>query len=187
MSTGDWVEIDGQRGEGGGQILRTALALSLVTGRPVRFRNIRARRARPGLRPQHRTAVLAAARVGAARIEGNSVGSTELEFEPTMLSPGVHHFDIGTAGSTTLVLQTILPALLSADAPSSVRIVGGTHNPLAPCFDFLERAFVPLLRRMGADVSIRLERAGFVPAGGGSLVVEVRPTKLAPLVLHERG
>ena len=181
------VLIDGSRGEGGGQILRTAIALSLVTRQALRFENVRARRKVPGLRPQHRTAVLAAARIGAARVSGADVGSRTLEFEPGALIAGTHRFDVGTAGSTTLVLQTILPALLAADAPSSIEIVGGTHNPLAPSFDFIERAYVPLLRRMGADVRVNLERHGFHPAGGGVIRCEVVPGRLSPLELHDRG
>jgi RNA 3'-terminal phosphate cyclase (ATP) len=131
--------------------------------------------------------VLAAARVGAARVTGAEVGSRELLFEPGALVAEHHAFDVGTAGSATLVLQTILPPLLVADAPSRIEIVGGTHNPLAPPFDFLERAFVPALRTIGADVSVEIERPGFYPAGGGKIACDVRPRPLGRLELVERG
>jgi len=181
------LEIDGATGEGGGQIVRTALSLSLVTGTPIRLVNIRARRARPGLLRQHLTAVEAAARVGRAEVEGARLHATALTFAPQAPAGGAYVFDIGTAGSTTLVLQTLLPALLRADGPSSVVLRGGTHNPLAPPFEFVAHAFLPLLRRMGAAVEVRLVRPGFFPAGGGELAAEVTPGPLRPLDLPERG
>jgi RNA 3'-terminal phosphate cyclase (ATP) len=181
------VVIDGSFGEGGGQILRTGIALSLITRRPVRFVNVRARRQKPGLRPQHRTAVLAAARIGAARTDGVEVGSRELEFWPATLVAGHHVFDIGTAGSATLVLHTILPALLTADAPSRIEIIGGTHNPLAPSFDFIDKSFVPQITRMGARVDLRLLRHGFYPAGGGRIVCTIEPAVVGRLELPARG
>lgn len=182
------IELDGAQGEGGGQVLRTALGLSLVTGRPLSIHHIRARRPKPGLRPQHCTAVSAAARIGGARVDGNRVGSTSLRFEPSGIYPGEHHFDIGTAGSTSLVLQTLLPALMLADSPSRIQIRGGTHNPLAPTYDFLERAFLPLVSRMGPRITARLTRPGFFPAGGGEVVFEIEPApRLTPLTLLERG
>jgi len=180
--------IDGSRGEGGGQILRTSLAISMITGTPVRLTGIRARRSRPGLMRQHLTAVLAAAQVCAARVEGAGIGSREIAFTPAQVVPGEHHFAVGTAGSTTLILQTVLPALLLAAGPSRLTLEGGTHNPLAPPFEFLDRAFLPLLRRMGARVEATLERAGFYPAGSGRLAVAVEPSpSLQPLELNERG
>lgn len=181
------LRIDGAEGEGGGQVVRTALGLSLVTGRAVRLVNIRARRERPGLRRQHLTAVEAAARIGSARVEGARVGSTELDFAPGAVRPGDHAFDVGSAGSVTLVLQTVLPALLLADAPSRVTLFGGTHNPLAPPFEFLSRVFLPALARMGARVRVELLRHGFFPAGGGEVRAVVDPAPLAPLHLAERG
>ncbi|MCA8956181.1 MAG: RNA 3'-terminal phosphate cyclase [Planctomycetes bacterium] len=193
MSGGRHVDpllIDGSLGEGGGQILRSALALSLVTGRPFRIERIRHNRRKPGLMRQHLTAVQAAARIGCAEIEGASVGSSELCFTPAALEPGEYHFAIGTAGSTALVLQAVLPALLVARGPSRVVIEGGTHNPNAPPFEFLARAFLPLLARMGAKVDIQLERHGFYPAGGGRIAVDVQPVGpagLGVLHLHERG
>jgi RNA 3'-terminal phosphate cyclase (ATP) len=183
-----WIEIDGSIGEGGGQILRTALSLSLVTGKPFRIRKIRAGRERPGLLRQHLTAVLAAVEVGGAAVEGASLGSDSLTFTPGAVRSGEYHFTVGTAGSGTLVLQTILPALMLASSPSQVRIEGGTHNPMAPPFHFLECAFVPLLERMGPRVSLQFERFGFYPAGGGSFLAQITPiAKLSPLTLGERG
>lgn len=175
-------------GEGGGQVLRTTLGLSLVTGTPVRIENIRARRDKPGLRPQHSTCVTAAARVGAAHVVGNAVGSRTLEFEPSGVHPGVHHFDIGTAGASCLVLQTILPALMLADAPSRVVIEGGTYNTRAASVGFLEKTFLPVLARFGPTVSMRVERHGFYPAGGGRVVFEIQPVEaLTPFELLARG
>lgn len=181
------LELDGSQGEGGGQILRTALALSMCTGTPLRMERIRARRAKPGLMRQHLTAVQAAARICGAEVKGDRVGSQELLFVPGPIRGGDYSFAIGTAGSCTLVLQTVLPALLRADAPSRLLLRGGTHNPLAPPFHFLERAFLPLLRRMGADITLELKRYGFYPAGGGEIVARVRPAALAPIAIPQRG
>jgi RNA 3'-terminal phosphate cyclase (ATP) len=182
------LTIDGAMGEGGGQILRSALALSLCLGRAFRIVNIRAARKSPGLRPQHLAAVRAAAELGQARVEGAAIGARELGFTPRAVRPGRYRFDIGTAGSTVLVLQTLLPALLTASGPSDLVLEGGTHNPLAPPFEFLERVFLPLIARMGPRVGAVLERPGFYPAGGGVIRVEVRPVaRLAPLHLEDRG
>jgi RNA 3'-terminal phosphate cyclase (ATP) len=167
------LTIDGSRGEGGGQVLRSSLALSLASGTPFRIERIRAGRARPGLMRQHLTALEAAAAVGQATVEGAAIGSREVVFRPGRVRAGEYRFAVGTAGSTTLVLQTVLLPLLLADAPSRLTLEGGTHNPYAPPFDFLAAAFLPLLRRMGARVEARLERAGFYPAGGGRLTVEI--------------
>ncbi|NIP74086.1 MAG: RNA 3'-terminal phosphate cyclase [Gammaproteobacteria bacterium] len=179
--------IDGSMGEGGGQVLRTCLALALCRGEAFRIEHVRSRRARPGLLAQHLAAVRAAARVGSARVRGDTLGSDELVFEPEAARPGRYEFQIGTAGSTTLVLQTVLPALLVAAGPSDVSIEGGTHNPLAPPFEFLAQAFLPLLERMGPRVHARLVRPGFYPAGGGLLQVSATPARLHPLHLRERG
>src|ERR1700722_12158456 len=145
------IQLDGSIGEGGGQILRTALGLSMVTGQPFRIENIRAGREKPGLLRQHLTAVNAAAAISAATVDGAAIGSRNLSFIPGKVKPGEYVFSIGTAGSTTLVLQTVLPALLTADASSTITLEGGTHNPHAPPIDFLERAFLPLINRIGAD------------------------------------
>ncbi|MBI5526461.1 MAG: RNA 3'-terminal phosphate cyclase [Deltaproteobacteria bacterium] len=184
----DAIQIDGSRGEGGGQVLRTALALSLVTGRAFRIVSIRSKRKKPGLMRQHLTAVHAASEVGNADVSGDAVGSTELSFAPRGIRPGDWHFAVGTAGSATLVFQTVLPALLCASGPSSLKIEGGTHNPFAPPFDFIQKAFLPLINRMGPRVEAELLRHGFFPAGGGRFTARVRPApKLEPLVLRERG
>jgi len=182
------LEIDGSFGEGGGQILRTSLALSLITRQPFRITHIRAGRKNPGMMRQHLTSVLAAAEVGGAEIDGAITGSQELTFRPRALKGGHYKFAIGTAGSTTLVLQTILVPLLMAPERSVIELEGGTHNSAAPSFDFLARSFLPLLARMGANVDAKLERPGFYPAGGGRIVVTIEPAaQLAPLELIERG
>ncbi|MBL8512317.1 MAG: RNA 3'-terminal phosphate cyclase [Betaproteobacteria bacterium] len=180
--------LDGSQGEGGGQILRTALTLSMCTGQPFAIEKIRAGRKKPGLMRQHLTAVLAAQQICGARVEGAEVGSLALRFTPGAIGSGNYEFAIGTAGSVTLVLQTILPALLQAGGPSRVVLRGGTHNAMAPSFDFLVQSFLPQLRKMGAQVSLSLQRHGFYPAGGGELVAEIQPTThLQPLSLNERG
>lgn len=182
------IVIDGSRGEGGGQILRTSLALALMTGQSFRIENIRAKRKEPGLLRQHLTAVRAAVAVGQAEVAGDALHSTQLTFRPGRLQPGDHTFRIGTAGSTTLVLQTVLPALLTAAAPSRLVLEGGTHNTHAPPFDFLAKAFVPLVNGMGPQVTLTLERHGFYPAGGGRFVAEIMPCpRLQPFTLLERG
>ena len=181
------ITIDGSYGEGGGQILRTSLALSLVTGKPFSIHNIRAGRKKPGLMRQHLTAVNAAAKIGKAAIEGNSIGSRAFTFEPQMIKPGNFHFAIGSAGSCTLVFQTILPALLIAGEPSQIILEGGTHNPFAPPFDFLKKAFLPIINRMGPKVDAVLEKPGFYPAGGGRFRVSINPADLNRFELLERG
>ena len=181
------IRIDGSFGEGGGQILRSSLSLSLVTGKPFRIENIRANREKPGLLRQHLTAVQAAAEVGSAEVEGAALGSKALTFMPGKIRSGEFRFAIGTAGSGTLVLQTILPALITAAGPSRIEIEGGTHNPAAPPFDFLQRSFIPLIERMGPKVKLELQRYGFYPAGGGRIFVEIIPTDvLKPIELDER-
>ena len=182
------ISIDGSLGEGGGQILRTSLALSAALGIPFTISNIRKGREKPGLMRQHLTAVQAAKRICDAQVSGDAVGSTQLTFEPGALHGGEFHFPIGTAGSTTMVMQAILPALMVAPQPTRVTIEGGTHQTHAPSFDFFARALVPLMNRMGPRVEARLERHGFYPAGGGRIVVDVMPaTSLLPLNLLSRG
>ena len=182
------ITIDGSLGEGGGQIVRSSLSLSLCTGQPVRVVNVRANRRKPGLARQHLTALRAAAEVGGARVEGDAVRSREVSFCPSTVRPGDYRFDVGTAGSATLVLQTVLPALVTADGPSTLTLSGGTHNQWAPPFDFLDRAFLPLLNRTGPTVTAELVRPGFYPKGGGSIRVTITPVeKLAPLRIGRRG
>ncbi len=182
------IILDGSLGEGGGQILRTALGLSLLTGEPFVLENIRARRTKPGLRQQHLTAVLAAAEVGRASVDGAQVGSRRLAFHSRAVAPGDYRFSVGTAGSTTLVFQALLPALLAAEGPSRLVLEGGTHNPWAPPLDFIDRVFLPVLERMGANVRATLHRHGFFPAGGGRVEFCVEPAPvLNPPKLRERG
>ena len=184
----DWIAIDGSEGEGGGQVLRTALALSLVTGRRFRIDHIRSGRAKPGLLRQHLTAVVAAAEISAARVSGAELGSRTLTFEPATTTGGEYKWAVGTAGSATLVFQTVLPALLLARERSRLVFEGGTHNPLAPPYDFVATTFLPVLRRMGAAVEAKLDTCGFYPAGGGRFTIDVTPcTALEPLTLLERG
>ncbi len=183
------IEIDGSVGEGGGQILRTALALSMCTGQPFLLTRIRAGRAKPGLMRQHLTCVLAAAKISSATLDGAELGSQSLLFEPNAVRVGDYDFAVGTAGSCTLVLQTVWPALMMADAPSRLRLGGGTHNPMAPPFHFIERCYAPLLRRLGADSQLSLRRFGFYPAGGGEIEATIHPASdtLVPFDLLERG
>jgi RNA 3'-terminal phosphate cyclase (ATP) len=182
------IEIDGSEGEGGGQILRSSLSLAICMQQPFRISNIRANREKPGLRRQHLTAVKAAAEICAARVEGAELESRALTFRPGRLAAADYSFDIGSAGSSTLVFQTVLPALLTADGVSRVRIFGGTHNKGSPPFDFLARCFLPLLGRMGADVQLELARHGFYPRGGGEIRARITPARqLGSLSLPERG
>ncbi|HTJ85243.1 MAG TPA: RNA 3'-terminal phosphate cyclase [Polyangiaceae bacterium] len=181
------IHIDGSKGEGGGQVLRTALSLSLVTGSPFTIDGIRKGRSKPGILKQHLTAIRAAATVGQAKMKGDAIGSSALTFFPGLVRGGRFTFAVGTAGSATLVFQTVFPALLAAGEATTAVFEGGTHNPAAPPFDALASAFLPICRRMGADVQARLESRGFYPAGGGHFTVDVRPSKLGALELVERG
>jgi len=182
------ITIDGSRGEGGGQILRTSLALSTATGTPVKITNVRAGRKKPGLLRQHLTALSAAREISGAKVSGAELRSTEFTFAPGDVRPGEYRFAVGTAGSACLVLQTVLPPLLFADGPSALTLEGGTHNPWAPTFDFLERTFLPQLEKMGVKTSAELTRYGFYPAGGGRFKIEVSPVgALSPLTLLDRG
>ncbi|GAA0312472.1 RNA 3'-terminal phosphate cyclase [Psychrobacter aestuarii] len=184
------LTIDGSTGEGGGQIVRSALTLSMLTGTPIQVRRIRAGRAKSGLMRQHLMCVQAAQAICNAEVSGAALGSDAFSFTPQAVRAGDYHFDIGSAGSTSLVLQTILPALLFAesqnannqdadnkhsDASSTVTIIGGTHNPLAPTTDFLQHAFVPLLAKLGMQVEIECLQAGFAPIGGGAITARITP------------
>jgi RNA 3'-terminal phosphate cyclase (ATP) len=183
------IELDGSVGEGGGQILRTSLSLSMCTGQAFTLDRIRARRSKPGLMRQHLTCVQAAAKVSAATVHGAEPGSTTLVFEPGPVKAGDYEFSVGTAGSCTLVLQTLWPALMLAESQSRLKLGGGTHNPMAPPFHFLERCYAPLLRRLGAGSDLDLRRLGFYPAGGGEIDVSVHSAAetLQPFDLIERG
>ena len=167
MSNGQ-LELDGSFGEGGGQILRTSLALSLLTGRSFHLRHVRAKRSKPGLQPQHLQSVLAAAAIGNAKVKGASKGSTDLVFEPGEVSAGCHRFDIGTAGATGLVLHAIyLPLALRGQGPSEVTLIGGTHVTTSPTYHFLDSTWRQYMGLMGLPVGLRLDRPGFYPRGGG--------------------
>jgi RNA 3'-terminal phosphate cyclase (ATP) len=184
------IAVDGAMGEGGGQVLRTALSLWLLTGQSFRLSRIRANRQRPALRPQHQAAVQAAAQVSGARVSGDRVGSEAIELAPGPVRPGDYFFDIGTAGATALVLQTLLLplALALATGRSSVTIRGGTHVALSPCFHYLDRNWRPFLARIGIYFDLTMTMAGFYPQGGGELQTAIpghaRP---GPLDLTERG
>jgi RNA 3'-terminal phosphate cyclase (ATP) len=176
MSSSSFVELDGSAGEGGGQILRSSLALALLTGKPFHLRNVRAGRSRPGLQPQHLMSVRAAAAVGRAEVRGAARDSTDLVFEPGPVTPGKYHFAIGTAGATGLVLHTLyLPLMLGAAGPSEVTITGGTHVRTSPAFDFLDTTWRPYLHLLGFRLKLRLVRAGFYPRGGGELEAHLQP------------
>ncbi len=165
--------VDGAMGEGGGQVLRTALALGAATGVPVRVERVRANRPEPGLRPQHRAAVAALAAVCDARVDGIEVGSTVVEFRPGPIVGGDLDLAIGTAGAITLLLQTILPACAASRQSFAFRVAGGTDVPFSPSWDYFAHVHVPLLARLGVEVEATLERRGYFPAGGGSVRVAV--------------
>lgn len=167
--------IDGSAGEGGGQILRTSLTLSMLTGRPFAIDRIRGKRKKGGLLRQHLTCVNAAAAICSAKVEGATLGSPKLTFRPGPLRGVEKSFDIGSAGSVALVLQTIALPLAFADGPSTITIRGGTHAAWAPIVPFLEHAWLPRVRAMGAELAIELRKTGFYPAGGGEIVLHVTP------------
>jgi RNA 3'-terminal phosphate cyclase (ATP) len=168
--------------------LRTSLSLALVSGKPFCIENIRARRRRPGLLPQHLAAVAAAAEISRAEVHGQDPGARRLTFIPGPVQPGQYHFALRTAGSATLVLQTVLPALLCAGGPSTLSLEGGTHNPWAPPFDFLQKTFLPILSRMGPKIAATLQQPGFYPVGGGRFSLEIEPCQaLSRLDLVDRG
>jgi len=175
------LEIDGGSGEGGGQIVRTALSLSALTGIPFRVGNIRANRPKPGLRAQHLAAVRALAEVSGAFVEGASIGSRDLVFRPSALKAGSYRFDIGTAGAVSLVFQALLPPLLFAHGESHLLLTGGTHVPISPPFDFIKEVFIPLLAPLGARVACSVETYGFYPRGGGQMEAHIRPPSREPL------
>lgn len=184
------LKIDGSYGEGGGQIIRTSLALSLITGTPIHIINIRAGRKKSGLLRQHLACVKAAKAIGQATVTGAELGSSEITFAPNTIQSGDYEFAIGSAGSTTLVLQTVLPALMLQDKPSTVTVSGGTHNPMAPPVEYIQNTFVPFLTKLGFHVDLTCEQAGFAPLGGGSIRCEISPRKKVsnqPLDLTDRG
>ena len=182
------IQIDGAAGEGGGQVLRSSLALSILTQKPVIIDTLRGGREKSGLLRQHLTALRAAAEISGAQVEGAELRSHRIRFTPGRVRPGSYRFDIGSAGSANLVLQTVLPPLMLADGDSELIVEGGTHNSKSPPFDFLQVAFLPLLRRMGVAAEIELIRPGFYPAGGGRIALRIHPARsLSPLSLTEVG
>lgn len=184
----DLIPLDGAEGEGGGQILRTALALSAVTGQGFKVERIRARRTRTGLRPQHLAAVRASGMACGAEIHGAFDGSPDLRFLPSQPAAGEFHFDIGSAGSVALVLETIIPILATASAASRVEIVGGTHVPRSPSFHFVARHWSEVVARLGLRAPLALGCVGFYPRGGGVVRAEVHPwLRPASLDLSRRG
>ncbi|MBI5603159.1 MAG: RNA 3'-phosphate cyclase [Deltaproteobacteria bacterium] len=180
------ITIDGSYGEGGGQILRTALSLSVIFGIPVRIEQIRNNRKKPGLMPQHLTAVKALQEICQARVDGAVIGSKELSFEPGRVKPGEYSFDVGTAGSTSLIFQSLLLPLTLSGGDSLVRLKGGTHVPWSPPFHYLEWVFLPVLVRMGIQVQMKLKKWGWYPKGGGEIEARIKPVKqLMPLSLGQ--
>jgi len=171
------LEIDGSHGEGGGQLLRTAVALAAITGRAIRVRGIRARRDQPGLAPQHLAAVRAVAALAAGRTTGLELRSDTLEFHPGGIAGGSHRFDVGTAGSVTLVMQALLPVMLAGGKPCAATVVGGTDVRAAPPLDYFREVLLPLLGRMGADARLAVRRRGYYPRGGGEVALAVLPAK----------
>ena len=171
------IEIDGAKGEGGGQIVRSSLALSAITGKPFTILNVRAGRKKPGLKRQHVTCVKAAAEICDASVDGAILGSNHLTFFPSKLKSDEYHFKIGTAGSAPLVAQTVLPALMLAEGPSKIIVEGGTHNPMAPCYDYLERVYFPQVQKMGPQINANLKAYGFYPAGGGKIEITIAPVE----------
>lgn len=183
------IKLDGSTGEGGGQILRSALTLSALTGQPFEIKKIRAGRAKPGLLRQHLTALQAAAAICGGKYSDNvALGATELVFYPGDIRAGNYEFAVGTAGSAMLVLQTILLPLMQAEDPSRVIVSGGTHNPAAPPFEFVNGCFLPVLKRMGGEAELSLLHYGFMPAGGGRIMAVIQPSDgFMPVELLDRG
>jgi RNA 3'-terminal phosphate cyclase (ATP) len=171
------LTLDGSYGEGGGQIVRAALSLAVALGRPVHITAVRARRRRPGLQPQHLTAVRALAEICDARVAGAALGSAELTFVPRALRPGAYRFDVGTAGAVALVFQALLFPLTRADGASEVILVGGTHVPWSPPFQYLSDVFLPALATMGVVAVADLRRWGWYPRGGGEVAATVVPRR----------
>jgi len=182
------LEIDGSFGEGGGQVLRTSLSLSCLLNKPFRIFNIRTKRKKPGLMPQHLMGIRALKLISNARVEGDAVGSTELIFEPEEVKAGDYLFDIGTAGSTSLLLQAIILPLIFAKSRSSLSLKGGTHVPFSPPFHYISEVFIPILKKLGIRIEAKIESYGFYPKGGGKVRVEIMPSsRIKGMSFLERG
>ena len=182
------IHIDGRLGEGGGQILRTALAMAALLRQPVKLDHIRANRSKPGLKTQHLAGVLALAKITDAEVKGAHKHSTSLLFIPRTLKGGRYRFEISTAGAASMLLGAVLPPLLYASQPSEITITGGTHVPFSPPFHYVNRVFLPALQKMGVNVCVRLIRWGFYPKGGGEIRLLVKPCHdLQGVNLAQRG
>ena len=181
------LEIDGSYGEGGGQLLRLAVALAAITGTRVCITNIRARRDKPGLAPQHLTGVQAVGQLCCAKVEGLTLRSQKITFEPAMLRGGDYRFDVGTAGSITLVLQALLPVMLAAQMSCKVHIMGGTDIRQAPAADYLRKVLIRLIERLGGRITMQVLRRGYYPRGGGEIELAVKPATLVPTVFEATG
>lgn len=186
-SSKDFILLDGSVGEAGGQILRVALTLSPISGANFRITKIRANRSKSGLLPQHLMGVKAAAEVCGARVDGAEIGSQELSFEPSVIKGGRYVFDIGTAGSVTLLAQSLIPILLCADKPSTLVLKGGTHVEWSPTADYYEHLLIPLIHKMGAEVSMKVNSYGWYPKGGGEVEIIIKPSRLSSIELTNRG
>ena len=182
------IQIDGRHGEGGGQILRTALTLSAICQVPLHIHHVRGNRKKPGLRPQHLIALHSLATITKAKVQGATIDSHELIFEPGEIHGGNYSFHIGTAGSTSLVLQAMIPVLLIGKTLSKIRITGGTHVPWSPSFHYLKTVFLPALQKMGANVTVKIDKWGWYPKGGGTIRAVIKNTEdLTPIHLFNRG
>ncbi len=180
------ITIDGSKGEGGGQILRLALALSCITKKPFKIENIRANRSKPGLQAQHLTSVNAISYISRAVVDGAKIGSTELSFSPLNITGGYYTFDIGTAGSITLLMQSLLPLLVFADRQSNLTLMGGTHVPHSPTIDYYSNVFLPMVRKMGVNAELEIQEFGWYPKGGGKVILYTKPSKLNSIELLEK-
>ncbi len=182
------IEIDGSYGEGGGQILRTALAFSAILKKPFSIHHIRSKRKNPGLQAQHLEAVEALAQITEAQTEGVKLGSQKIIFIPQRILPGDYQFEVKTAGSVTLLLQAIFLPLCLANERSELTLVGGTHVPWSPSFHYLSEVLLPTLRWMGVSAKAAIEKWGFYPKGGGKIQLRIDPVGgLKPISLADRG
>lgn len=181
------LEIDGSYGEGGGQILRTAVALSVLTGKTVEIKNIRANRPNPGIKPQHYVAIESIKELCQAETKGLEIGSSHLEFSPGEIRGGSYKFDIGTAGSITLVFQACLLCAVKTHEQIKIKVIGGTDVKWSPSWDYFEHVFLPLLKKMGLLVNSRLIRRGYYPKGGGEAELTIEPSAgIKPLKLDKK-
>lgn len=181
------LELDGSYGEGGGQLVRTAVALAAITGRAVAIRNVRAKRDKPGLAPQHLAAVRAVAAMSGASIEGAELRSQSIRFSPRALAGGSFRFDVGTAGSVTLLLQALLPVMIASGKSCEAVVVGGTDVRMAPPLDYFREVLLAMLGRMGAGVRLEIRKRGYYPRGGGEVLVAVPPSSLRPIEVDAPG